>query len=123
MAEPEKRAERLANYINNQNVYLESIEQQKYNREAETDITLLLSGKTPPQREEYTPEYLEYFNRFMMGNRYLDLDPELQERIKLYVSMVGLLAARTANLEATQEDAVAIDQQEEQEEQIPPGVI
>lgn len=108
LPDAEKRAERLIKYQNDPASYLSDVEQQLFSREADTDIALLIANEEPPERDEYGQAYLEYFNRYIMGNKFIQLPPDAQERIKIHLAAAGMTAARTANLQATQTDDAAM---------------
>jgi hypothetical protein len=107
LPDPETIVARLQKQLNDPAGFMQDIEKELFNREANTDIAILIDGKDPEARDEYGQAYLEYFNKFIMGNKYLDLPPEVQERIKMHLATVGMSAARTSNLQATQQDDAA----------------
>lgn len=107
LPDAEKRAERLAKFTNDPQGYVMDVEEQLFNREADTDIALIIAGKEPIDREEYGQAYLEYFNNFIMGKKFLTLPEEAQNAIKDHLSVVGLILSRKSNLETTQVDDAA----------------
>lgn len=107
LPDPETIVERTQKQLTDPMRFMSDVEKQQFNREAATDIALLIAGKEPPERDEYGQAYLEFVNRFVMGNKFLKLaetNPDAQEQIKIHLASVGMLAARTANLGATQTD-------------------
>lgn len=104
LPEPEVIVERLQKQLNDPASFMQDVEREMFNREANSDIAVLIAGKEPPERDEYGQAYLEYFNKFIMGNKFVLMPPDAQERIKTHLASVGMLAARTSNLQATQQD-------------------
>lgn len=107
LPDPETIVTRLQKQLNDPASFLNDVEQQQFNREAAIDIAMLIAGQEPRERDEYGQAYLEYFNNFMMKPKFLKLaetNPEAQERIKVHLASVGMLAAREANLGMTQVD-------------------
>lgn len=107
LPDPETIVERTQKQLNDPASYMSDVEKQGFDREAAIDIAMLIEDKAPPERDEYGVPYLEFFNKFIMGNKYVQLDPEAQERIKIHAASAGAMAARTANLGMTQEDPAA----------------
>lgn len=110
LPDPETIVERTQKQLNDPASYLSDVEKELFNREAATDLVTIIGGLEPPERDEYGQAYLEYFNRFIMKPKFLKLsqeDPEAAERIKVHLASIGMLAARTANLQATQVDDAA----------------
>jgi hypothetical protein len=107
LPDPEVIVERLQKQLNDPAGFMQDVERELFNREANTDIAILIAGKEPAERDEYGQAYLEYFNKFIMGNKFLMLPPDAQDRIKNHLASVGMMAARTANLQGTQQDDAA----------------
>lgn len=115
LPDPETIVTRTQKQINDPASYLSDVEEELFNREANTDITLLIAGKEPPTRDDYGQAYLEFFNSFVMKPKYLDLPPDVQQKITVHLATVGMMAARTSNLQATQVDDAAQADMTEQE--------
>lgn len=115
LPDPETIVERTQKQLNDPASFLNDVEKQKFNREAAVDIVMINSGKEPPVRDEYGQAYLEYMNMFIMGNKFIALEPDIQEALKIHLAAAGATAARTANLQSTQvDDAAAAGIPEEQ---------
>lgn len=108
LPDPEVIVERTQKQLNDPAKFLTDVEAQLFNREAAVDIALITNGKEPPVRDEYGQAYLEYFNKFIMGNKFTQLPDEAQESLKIHLAAAGATAARTANLQATQVDDAAM---------------
>lgn len=67
---PDVRAERYLNSNLDPQGYLASIKSDDINADAESDIQLLIMGKTPEERDNYDQAYFDYFNKFMASNRF-----------------------------------------------------
>lgn len=107
LPDPETIVERMQKQLNDPAGFLSDVQKELFNREANTDLAVIIAGKEPEDRDEYGQAYLEYFNNYIMKPKYLDLPPDVQERIKLHIAAVGMTAAREANLQATQTDDAA----------------
>jgi hypothetical protein len=99
MPEPEKMAERLNKQLTDPAAYGMDIENERFNREADTDLKILLAGQIPGDREEYSQAYLEHFNHYMMGTKFPTLLPNLQEAIKVFVAKIAQMLARAVNIQ------------------------
>lgn len=101
LPEPDKLAERVQKFNISRLQYMESIEQQMYNAEAEQDITLLISNKKPEERDTYGEGYINYWNTFMTTNRYMKLQvkqPQVAQRLIDFLHQVANKAAMTESL-------------------------
>jgi len=113
LPDPEVIVERKIKELNDPATYLSDVEQEAFNRDADIDLTLLQADKVPPERDDYPQGYLEHINRFIMTNKFAQLDPEAQARIKQFLAEVGVKALRTLELGETQEDDAALSGQTE----------
>ena len=107
LPDPETIVQRLQKQLNDPAAFMAEVAKEIASRDAMVDISLVIADKAPPERDEYDADYLTSFNTFMMGNRFLQLPPEAQERIKIHLAAAGAMAARTANLGMTQEEPQA----------------
>lgn len=98
LPEPDKLAERVQKFNVSRLQYMESIEQQLYNAEAEADISLLIANKKPEDRDFYGEEYINYWNTFMTTNRYMKLKPQQQQRLQAFLHDVANKAATSESL-------------------------
>lgn len=103
LPDPETIVERLQKQINDPASFMADIAKEVASRDAMIDISLLIADKAPPERDEYDENYIASFNKFIMSNRYVQLPPEAQERIKIHIASAGAMAARTVNLGDTQQ--------------------
>lgn len=62
---PKKMMERLINWKMDPQAFLGDIKTDEIDRDALMDIQILLRGEMPKQRDEITPEYLAYFNKYV----------------------------------------------------------
>lgn len=100
LPDPDKLAERVQKYNIDRRTYMESIEQQLFNAEAEADLTLVIAGREPEERDDYNAEYLNYCNWFITTNRFMKLDEEEKSRVTFFVGVVADKAAMTESLQA-----------------------
>lgn len=99
---PEIRAERYMKSKLDPAGYTKSIELSQIDTDAESDIQLLIKGKTPEERDDYSVDYMNYINRFLASNRYQKLqgeDPEAAQRIAAFVMAVQHAMTESANLQ------------------------
>lgn len=101
LPEPDKLAERVQKFNVSRLQYMESIEQQMYNAEAETDITLLINKKKPEDRDFYSEEYINYWNTFVTTNRFMKLKPQEQQRLTDFLHEITNKASLTESLKDT----------------------
>lgn len=111
LPDPETIVERLQKQLNDPAAFMADIAKEVASRDAMVDISLLIADKAPPERDEYNADYLNSFNTFVMGNRFVQLPNDAQERIKIHVASAGSMAARTVNLGDTQEQPSSMEQQ------------
>ena len=111
LPDPETIVERLQKQLNDPASFMADVAKEVASRDAMVDISLLIADKAPPERDEYNADYLNSFNTFVMGNRFIQLPPEAQERIKIHIASAGSMAARTVNLGDTQQEPGGMEQQ------------
>ena len=96
---PDVRAERYLKSNLDPMAYLQSIEMDTINADAESDIQLLIMNKTPDERDNYDQPYFDYFNKFMASNRFAKIqgprskdnptgNPEAAQRITMFLIAV-----------------------------------
>lgn len=100
LPDPEMRAERYYRSQTDPQGYLKSIELSEIDTEAEADIQLIIAGKEPDEKDNYSVDYINYFNRFITTNRFAKLKPEEQQRITEWLMAVQHVMTNTANLQA-----------------------
>lgn len=49
---------------------LEEVDKQVFDREANEDIQIVLSGGTPDEREDLSPEYINYLNEWLLTDKF-----------------------------------------------------
>lgn len=88
---PDVRAERYMNSLLDPQGYLASIKSDDINADAESDIQLLIMGRTPEERDNYDQAYFDYFNKVMASNRFQKLmgeDPKAAQRVTMFAIAV-----------------------------------
>lgn len=91
-----------------------SLKTEEYDRLAFADILQLLDGKEPKVRDEITPEYINYFRKFMMSGDYRPLDDKIKQAFTIFVTLSLQVMDEQLAMEQTQidqPDPNAIDQQ------------
>lgn len=96
---PEIRTERFLRSQIDAYTYMQSIEQQMQNNDAEADIDLLLQAKVPEERDDYNADYLNCFNDFITRNRFQQLKQPQKQAVIKFLQIITLKAQRTAQLQ------------------------
>lgn len=104
LPDPDIRAERLSKYTLDKVGYMDSVSKQMENADAEVDLMLVIGGKDPQERDDYTADYLGYINHFMTTNRFATLDPKAKQRVTLFLKLVSDRAQYTAAMNETMLD-------------------
>jgi|SRR6185503_6127237 len=108
LPDPEVRTERyLKSHIDPIN-FLRSIEVTQIDTDAESDIQLVIMGKDPDERDNYSADYINYFNRVMASNRFQKLKPDVQQRLVQFFASIQHIATASANLQGSILDAAGI---------------
>lgn len=105
---PDVRAERYLKQNTDPVNYLKSIEMSQINAEAESDIMLLIAGKTPEERDDYSQEYFDYYNKVLASNRFQKLmgkNPKGAERVTAFLMAIQDTAMKSLNLQESLNDA------------------
>lgn len=123
LPDPETIVERMQKQLNDPVTYLQDVEQEAFNRDADIDMTLLIANRAPKERDDYPQGYLEHFNKFVMSNAYTQLPPDAQQRITAFLADVAMKAMRTADLGMTQTDDAAVSGMTEEEVMEQPAVV
>lgn len=95
MPDPEKLAERKLRWEIDRMGYLNSVHQRLLSDEAEQDIALIIAGREPAERDDYSEDYINYFNHFLTSNRYQRLTPDVQQKLQTFLNAVANQAATT----------------------------
>lgn len=104
LPDPQIRTERYYKAQMNPQEYIKSIELSQIDTSAEADIQLLLSSKEPEERDDYTPDYINYFNRFVASNRFAKLKQKQQADVTEWLMAVQHVMSNVANLQALMTD-------------------
>lgn len=109
---PEIRTERyLKSHLDPFN-YLKSIQETQIDSDAESDIQLLIMGKQPEERDNYSEDYFNYFNMFLASNRFSklkDSDNKAAVRILGFIAAVQHVMMQSANLQGDILDPAGIN--------------
>lgn len=107
---PDIRAERFMKSQLDPAGYSRSIELSQVDTDAESDIMLLMNKKIPEERDDYTEDYINYFNKYVASNRFSKLlapkskqnpdgDQEAAQRILAFLMSVQHVANESVNLQ------------------------
>lgn len=116
---PEERAERYMKSQLDPQGYMKSIELSNIDMDAESDIMLLIKGKAPEERDDYSQDYFNYFNRFMASNRFQKIsspktkenptgDPDAAQRITAFLIAIQHAAAISTGLQELMLDSAGM---------------
>lgn len=121
LPDPQVRTERYYKALQDPQGYVKSIELSQIDTSAEADIQLLLDGKEPEERDDYTEDYINYFNKFVASNRFARLKPKQQELVTQWLMAVQHVMTNVANLQALMlDDAGMLITQPAPQQQMPP---
>jgi hypothetical protein len=101
LPDPDIRTERWIRSQIDMYTYMQSVEQQMSNNEADVDIKMLIAGEIPEERDNYDSDYLQYYNHYITTNAFAKLDQEKKQAIDMYLRIVQLKAQRSAALNET----------------------
>ena len=101
---PDVRAERYLKSNLDPVAYLQSIEMDSIDADAESDIQLLIANKQPEEKDEYKQSYFDYFNKYIASNRYsklADSDAKAALRIQSFLAAVQHIMMQSLMLQET----------------------
>lgn len=90
----------LESHINPQG-YLESIKTNAIDTDAESDIQLIIAGKQPEERDDYSQGYFDYFNKYISSNRFsklADEKPQVAIKIQSFLAAVQHIIMQSMEL-------------------------
>lgn len=105
---PEVRTERYLKSQLDPINYLRSVELSQINTEAEADIQLLIADKVPEERDDYSEEYFNYFNKVLSTNRFQRIKgekPEAAERITAFLIAIQHAMMQSLDIQENLDDA------------------
>lgn len=74
-----------------------------FDREAEQDLDVVIGGKVPDEREDISPEYVQYLNDYLLTDKYRMLKPNEQQSVSQFIQMVTAKAQLKLAKLATQQ--------------------
>lgn len=96
---------------------LQEVDKNKFSREANEDLQLVIGGKEPEEREDIEDEYVAYLNDWLLTDKYMLLQQENEDaaaRVTAFVDNVVAKAQRKVNK--------MMMQPEPETEEVPPEV-
>jgi len=96
---PEVRTQRYIKSQTDPIGYLSSLEMDEIDTDAESDIQLLLAGKTPEERDDYKQAYFDYFNKVVASNRFQKMKPADQQKITGFLMVIQHAMMQNLNLQ------------------------
>lgn len=84
---------------------IEDVDKQIFDRDAEEDLTMVIGGQLPEDRDDITEGYVNYLSEFLMTSKYEHLqqrDPQAAARVSEFIDMIIAKAKQKADKLATQ---------------------
>lgn len=106
---PEVRTQRYINSVTDPVKYLSSLDLRDINTDAESDIQLLLAGKTPEERDDYKQAYFDYFNKVIASNRFQKMKPVDQQKIMNFLMVIQHAMVQSLQLQEAMQPPVPTD--------------
>lgn len=97
---------------------LQEVDKNKFNREANEDLQLVIGGKEPEEREDINEEYGAYLQEWLETDKYMMLqqsDEEAAARVSSFVDHIIEKLSRKAN-------KIAMQPMQQEDQQVPPEV-
>lgn len=97
---------------------LQEVDKNKFNREANEDLQLVIGGKEPEEREDIGEEYGAYLQDWLETDKYMLLqqkDEEAAARVSAFVDHIIEKLSRKAN-------KIAMQPMQQEDQQVPPEV-
>lgn len=109
--DPEIRTERFLRSQIDVMGYMQSVERDMDDNNADIDIMQITAGKEPEERDNYDQDYFNYFNHFLTTNRFAKLPQDAKQRLVSFLALVQHQASQGLALqEAMVNDAGIIEQ-------------
>lgn len=123
---PKKMLERLLMFKTDPVAFMGKAKDDDFDREAFMDIQILNAGEMPKQRDEISPEYLQFFNNYMVTGTYQNMTtPTVKALFGEWNTQITAQAQRQlAALQTqapTQDDLAAAGQAVQQHNQVMSG--
>lgn len=113
MPDPDGMAERYLKSNADPQGFLQEIEVSQTNKDAESDIQLLIAGKQPEERDDYDQSYFDYFNKVVSSNRYnklADTNPKAALRIQSFLAAVQHIMLQSLQMQESLQPEVPTQQ-------------
>lgn len=84
---------------------LDEVDKQVFDREANEDLQIVLGGSTPDEREDVSPEYINYLNEWLLTDKFMLLQqkkPNAAAKVSQFIDGVIAKAQRKADKLALQ---------------------
>jgi hypothetical protein len=118
---PKKMLERLMAFKTDPMAFAGLAETDEVNRNAMADIQVLNTGEIPKLRSEVSPEYLNFFTKYMLGVDYknaIKRKPEVEELYVVYLTECQKIAQKAlAQLETQMPTQQELDAQAQKDMQ------
>jgi hypothetical protein len=67
---------------------VQEAENKIFDRDAQEDLAIIISGKIPDERDDVADQYIAYLNEYLLTDKYKFLKPEEQQRVSIFVDAV-----------------------------------
>lgn len=93
-ADPEKAFKQYLQEQIDPTSLLEEVDKIIFDRQAEADIAVVMSGKIPTERDDISDNYLNYLNEWMLTDKFKKLDEKTKAQVSMFVDAILAKAQR-----------------------------
>lgn len=97
-----KAVQRLMKFTTDPMSFLADIDEEDFSREAVMDITVLVGGQAPKQRDEYQPSYFNFMNNYMITGEFEGQPPLVKQLFVEHLRMAQMQASKQLQAMMTQ---------------------
>lgn len=101
---PKKMLERLLQFRTDPLGFMGKVQDEEFDRDAFMDIQLLLAGQMPKIRDEISPEYLSFFNKYMTSGTYIQTPDNIKAIFNVWLAKCQLQGRAQLQALMTQQD-------------------
>lgn len=111
---PKKMLERLLQFRTDPMGFMGKVQDDEFDRDAFMDIQLLLAAQMPQIRDEISPEYLDFFNKYMTSGTYIQQPDNIKAIFNVWLAK--------CQLQGQAQLAALMTQAPQQQPMLPPGM-
>lgn len=87
-SDPEKAFKQYLQEQIDPRMLLEEVDKMVFDRQAEADLAVVMSGKVPEERDDVPETYLNYLNEWLLTDKFKKLDQTTQARVSMFIDTV-----------------------------------